>query len=225
MRRTDLLRYRRDLGWTDSPDLPDSLPTGAGSVPDSLEGLAEYLVDCTRCPLSERRKNVVFGEGPSSARLLFVGEGPGAEEDRSGRPFVGQAGRLLDGMISALGLERRQVFIANVVKCRPPRNRDPEPGEMATCSPFLERQIDLIRPEVIVALGRIAARYLTGSDGTMGSLRGRWSQFRGIALMPTYHPAYLLRSPLEKRKVWEDLKMVAEKLGEPSGEPVTSVKK
>lgn len=212
MRRADYLRYRRDLGWTDCPDLPDGLSSGAGSPPDTLEGLAEYLVDCTRCPLSERRKNVVFGEGSPSARLLFVGEGPGAEEDRSGRPFVGQAGRLLDGMIAALGLDRRQVFIANVVKCRPPRNRDPEPGEMATCSPFLERQIELIRPEVIVALGRIAARHLTGSEGTMGSLRGRWGQFRGIALMSTYHPAYLLRSPLEKPKVWADLKMVAEKL-------------
>lgn len=212
MKRAEYLRYRRDLGWTDCPDLPDDLPSGAGSAPDTLEGLAESLVDCTRCPLSERRKNVVFGEGSPSARLLFVGEGPGAEEDRSGRPFVGQAGRLLDGMIFALGLQRRQVFIANVVKCRPPRNRDPEPGEMATCSPFLERQIDLIRPAVIVALGRIAARHLTGSDRTMGSLRGRWGQFRGIALMATYHPAYLLRSPLEKRKVWEDLKMVAEEL-------------
>ncbi len=154
----------------------------------------------------------MFGEGSSRARLLFVGEGPGAEEDRSGRPFVGQAGRLLDGMIAALGLERRQVYIANVVKCRPPRNRDPQPDEMAVCSSFLHRQIDLIRPDVIIALGRIAARHLTGSDKTMGSLRGRWGQFRGIALMSTYHPAYLLRSPLEKRKVWDDLKMVVEKL-------------
>ncbi len=214
MRRTDLLRYRRDLGWTDCPDLPDGLDIspGAGSVPDTLDGLAAFLKDCTRCPLAERRKNVVFGEGSPTARLLFVGEGPGAEEDRSGRPFVGQAGRLLDGMISALGFDRRQVYIANVVKCRPPRNRDPQSEEMAVCSSFLDRQIDLIRPEVIVALGRIAARHLTGSDRSMGSLRGRWGQFRGIALMPTYHPAYLLRSPLEKRKVWDDLKMVAEKL-------------
>jgi DNA polymerase len=214
MRRADLLRYCRDLGWTDSPDLPEGLDgaSGAEGVPDSLEGLAAFLKDCTRCPLSERRKNVVFGEGSSTARLLFVGEGPGAEEDRTGRPFVGQAGRLLDGMIVALGLNRRDVYIANVVKCRPPRNRDPEAGEMAMCSPFLERQIDLIKPAVIIALGRIAARYLTGSDRSMGALRGRWSQYHGISLMPTYHPAYLLRSPLEKRKVWEDLKMVAERL-------------
>ncbi|MEN8162505.1 MAG: uracil-DNA glycosylase [Acidobacteriota bacterium] len=214
MRRTEFLRYRRDLGWTDCPDLPDALDisSGAESVPDTLDGLSIYLKDCTRCPLSERRKNVVFGEGSPTARLLFVGEGPGAEEDRSGRPFVGQAGRLLDGMITALGLDRRQVYIANVVKCRPPRNRDPQSEEMAVCSSFLDRQIDLIRPEVIVALGRIAARHLTGSDRSMGSLRGRWGQFRDIALMPTYHPAYLLRSPLEKRKVWDDLKMVAEKL-------------
>lgn len=212
MRRTDLLRYRRDLGWSDCPDLPDGLLSGAESAPETLEGLADHLKDCTRCPLSERRKNVVFGEGSSTARLLFIGEGPGAEEDRTGRPFVGQAGRLFDGMIAALGLERRQVYIANVVKCRPPRNRDPQPEEMAVCSAFLHRQIDLIRPAVIVALGRIAARHLTGSNGSMGSLRGRWGQFKGIALMPTYHPAYLLRSPLEKRKVWDDLKMVAEKL-------------
>ncbi len=214
MKRADLLRYRRDLGWTDCPDLPADLPPSPESVPDTLEALAEHLVDCDRCPLSERRKKVVFGEGSSSAPILFVGEGPGAEEDRSGRPFVGQAGRLLDGMIKALGFERKQVFIANVVKCRPPGNRDPEPGEMATCSPFLERQIDLIRPAVIVALGRIAARRLTGSDRSMGALRGRWGQFHGIPLMSTYHPAYLLRSPLEKHKVWADLKMVMERLKE-----------
>lgn len=214
MRRTDLLRYRRDLGWTDSPDLPDDLPSKAGVVPQSLEGLENHLKDCSRCPLSERRKNVVFGEGSPTANLLFVGEGPGAEEDRSGRPFVGQAGRLLDGMIAALGLDRRQVYIANVVKCRPPGNRDPQLGEMAECSAFLHQQIDLIRPYVIVALGRISARHLTGSAGTMGSLRGRWAKFRGIALMPTYHPAYLLRSPLEKSKAWADLKKVAEKLKE-----------
>lgn len=214
MRRTELLRYRRDLGWSDCPDLPDGVDasSGAGSAPDTLDGLAAYLTDCARCPLAERRKNIVFGEGSPSARLLFVGEGPGAEEDRSGRPFVGQAGRLLDGMITALGLDRHQVYIANVVKCRPPGNRDPQSEEMAVCSSFLDRQIELIRPEVIVALGRIAARHLTGTDRTMGSLRGRWGQFKGIALMSTYHPAYLLRSPLEKRKVWEDLKLVAEKL-------------
>ena len=212
MRRADLLRYRRELGWVDYPDLPDGLPSRAESVPDTLTGLAAHLKECTQCPLSERRKNVVFGEGSPSASLLFVGEGPGAEEDRSGRPFVGQAGRLLDGMIAALGFERRQVYIANVVKCRPPRNRDPETEEMAVCSSFLHRQIELIQPTVIVALGRIAARHLTGSDRSMGALRGRWGQFRGIALMSTYHPAYLLRSPLEKGKAWKDLKMVAEKL-------------
>lgn len=212
MRRTDLLRYQRDLGWIDPPDLPRDGGSRPSALPGSLEALQTFLKDCDRCPLSERRKRVVFGEGAADARLLFVGEGPGAEEDRSGRPFVGQAGRLLDAMITAVGLERRQVFIANVVKCRPPRNRDPKPEEMAECSVFLHRQIDLIQPEVIVALGRVAARHLTGSDRSMGALRGRWGQFCGIPLMSTYHPAYLLRSPLEKRKAWEDLKMVAEKL-------------
>lgn len=213
MSRAELLRYRRDLGWTDHPDLPDGLQPSARNTPETLEGLATFLKDCSRCPLSERRKNVVFGEGSQSARLLFVGEGPGAEEDRSGRPFVGQAGRLLDGMIGAIGLERRQVYIANVVKCRPPGNRDPAPEEMAECCSFLHQQIELIQPDVIVALGRIASRHLTGSNGSMGSMRGRWGQYCGIALMPTYHPAYLLRSPLEKGKAWNDLKMVAEKLG------------
>lgn len=214
MRRTDLLRYRRDLGWSDCPNLPDDLgvSSGAESVPDTLDGLAAFLKDCDRCPLAERRKNIVFGEGSPSARLLFVGEGPGAEEDRSGRPFVGQAGRLLDGMITALGFDRHQIYIANIVKCRPPGNRDPKPEEMAECSPFLDRQVELIRPEVIVALGRVAARYMTGTDKTMGALRGRWGRFKGTDLMSTYHPAYLLRSPQEKRKVWEDLKMVLEKL-------------
>jgi len=176
--------------------------------------LADHLSGCTRCPLSKARRNVVFGEGSPTARVMFVGEGPGADEDRSGRPFVGQAGRLLDAMITALGFERREVYIANIVKCRPPRNRDPKPEEMAVCAPFLERQIALIRPEVIVPLGRIAARYLTGADTSMGALRGRWARFRGIPILPTYHPAYLLRSPLEKRKAWEDLKIVAAKLRE-----------
>jgi len=216
MRRTDLLRYRRDLGWTDPPEIPEDevSPSGSGDPAENLESLSRSLSDCTRCPLSEKRKNVVFGEGSAEARVMFVGEGPGAEEDRTGRPFVGQAGKLLDGMIAALGLKRSEVYIANVVKCRPPRNRDPKPEEMAVCSEFLHRQIDLIRPEVIVPLGRIAARHLTGSDRSMGALRGRWGRFRGIPLLPTYHPAYLLRSPLEKRKTWSDLKAVRAKLSE-----------
>jgi DNA polymerase len=143
---------------------------------------------------------------------MFVGEGPGAEEDRTGRPFVGQAGQLLDRMILAMGFDRGQVYIANVVKCRPPGNRDPKDEEIAACSGFLDRQIELVAPEVIVALGRFAACRLTGTDKAMGALRGRWSRYRGVPLLPTYHPAYLLRNPADKRKVWDDLKLVLAKL-------------
>ncbi len=219
MRPRDLTRYCRDLGWRDPPDLPQSvpqsistraLPTVAGC--GNLEELAGLIAHCTECRLSDNRRNVVPGEGDPSARVLFIGEGPGAEEDRTGRPFVGQAGQLLEGMIFALGFERDRVFIGNVVKCRPPGNRDPEDTEMAACSPFLERQIELIAPRVVVALGRIAARRLTGTDKSMGALRGRWTTYRGIPLMATYHPAYLLRTPEAKREVWTDLKAVRKRL-------------
>ena len=145
---------------------------------------------------------------------MFVGEAPGAEEDRTGKPFVGQAGKLLDGMIFALGFDRSEVFIANVVKCRPPKNRDPADDEMTECAELLERQIELIRPRVIVALGRVSARRLTGSAKSMGALRGRWTSLGGIPLLATYHPAYLLRSPIDKRAVWEDLKAVRQRLAE-----------
>lgn len=215
MRRTELLRYQRDLGWSDPPDLPDCTPApngAANGVAGSLEELARQVDGCTACDLCKTRKKIVFGEGHPRARVLFIGEGPGAEEDKTGRPFVGQAGRLLDGMISALGLERRQVYIANVVKCRPPRNRDPVPEEMAACAAYLDQQIELIRPQVIVALGRVSSRRLTGADKTMGALRGRWSHYRGVPLLPTFHPAYLLRQPAEKRRVWADLKKVLEHL-------------
>ena len=143
---------------------------------------------------------------------MFIGEGPGADEDRTGRPFVGQAGKLLDEMIFALGFDRRQVYIGNVVKCRPPGNRDPREDEMAACSEFLDRQIELIGPRVIVALGRVAARRLTGTDKPMGALRGRWTSYLGIPLMPMFHPAYLLRNELAKRAAWDDLKSVRQRL-------------
>jgi DNA polymerase len=147
---------------------------------------------------------------------MFIGEGPGAEEDRTGRPFVGQAGKLLDEMIFALGFDRPQVYIGNVVKCRPPANRDPHEDEMAACSEFLDRQIDLIGPRVVVALGRVAARRLTGTDKPMGALRGRWTSYRGIPLLPIFHPAYLLRNELAKRSAWDDLKMVRARLAQQS---------
>jgi len=216
MRRTELLRYARELGWSDPPSLPviTGVRLDEQATPATLEQLSEVANSCDRCDLAKRRKKVVFGEGSPGARVMFIGEGPGAEEDRTGRPFVGQAGRLLDGMIFALGFDRSQVYIANVVKCRPPGNRDPQPEEMAACARFLDRQIELVQPVVIVALGRIAARRLTGADKPLAALRGRWTAYKGIPLIATYHPAYLLRNSSDKPKVWQDLKKVAEKLGE-----------
>ena len=161
----------------------------------------------------------MFGEGDPRARVMFVGEGPGAEEDRTGRPFVGQAGALLDAMIFALGFERRQVYIANVVKCRPPGNRDPQDDEVAACAPYLDRQIAFIRPQIIVALGKPAARRLTGSAAPISALRGRWASYLGIPVLPTFHPAYLLRTPLAKREVWQDLKAVRARLAEAPPSP------
>jgi DNA polymerase len=214
MRARDLARYCREIGWQDAPLLEVAAPPPSEPLPESgdLDSLAREATSCTRCRLSEQRRNVVVGEGNPHARVMFVGEGPGAEEDRTGRPFVGQAGLLLDAMIFALGLERRQVYIANVVKCRPPGNRDPQDDEVAACAPFLDRQIALIRPQVIVALGKPAARRLTGSAAPIGALCGRWSSYLGVPVLPTFHPAYLLRTPLAKREVWQDLKVVRARL-------------
>lgn len=213
MRVRDLARYSQDLGWRDPLELPAAAiaPASATECRD-LATLARLLDGCTRCALSAGRRTVVVGEGSTEARVMFIGEGPGADEDRTGRPFVGQAGQLLDGMIFALGFERGEVYIANVVKCRPPGNRDPEEAEMAACAPFLDRQVELIRPQVIVALGRVAACRLTGTSKPIGALRGRWSSYRGIPLLPTFHPAYLLRSPKEKARTWQDLKAVRTRL-------------
>lgn len=221
MRARDLLLYSRELGWSDPPELADNepeAPSGAqGAHPEAcndLHALQVFLEGCTRCRLAEKRSTIVFGEGHPDAEVMFIGEGPGADEDRTGRPFVGQAGQLLDGMIRALGLDRRDVYIANVVKCRPPGNRDPQDDEMGACAPFLERQVELIRPQVIVALGRIAAQRLTGTSKPVGALRGSWTSYRGTPLLATYHPAYLLRQPLEKRRAWDDLKLVRARLAE-----------
>lgn len=219
-RRRDLVRWVGDLGWREPPAFaaaPMEAASSSSSVsgPSDCAGLAElaaFLDGCTRCALAEKRQHIVFGEGDSHAAVMFVGEAPGKEEDRTGRPFVGQAGKLLDGMIFALGFERSEVYIANVVKCRPPGNRDPKEPEKAACAPFLDRQIELIRPSVLVALGKPAAQRLTGSTKAIGALRGHWLSYRGIPLLATYHPAYLLRNPNGKRTVWEDLKRVAERL-------------
>jgi DNA polymerase len=179
----------------------------------ALAALREEIGECTRCPLHAGRTKIVFGEGDPRARLVFVGEGPGRDEDLSGRPFVGAAGQLLDKIIAAIGLGRDDVYICNVVKCRPPGNRDPAPEEAATCGPFMRRQLAIIRPEVVVALGKPAARFLLGTEAPIGQLRGRFHDFDGVKLMPTYHPAYLLRNSAGKRPVWEDMKQVRDLLG------------
>ena len=186
----------------------NSGPAGSPSL-SPLEKVAAAVADCRRCPLHETRSHTVFGEGDPAADLMFVGEGPGADEDRIGRPFVGKAGHLLDDIIEkGMGLRREQVFIANVVKCRPPGNRNPEPVEIAACTPYLHAQIDLIRPKVIVALGKFAAQTLLESKSSISSLRGRFFDYRGIRLMPTFHPSYLLRQPGDKRLAWKDIQQV-----------------
>jgi len=205
---------RPSLGIGAAPD--DAFPDPPPADPAArLADLRAEIGDCTRCKLHGGRTKLVFGVGDPRARLMFVGEGPGAEEDARGEPFVGRAGRKLDQMIASIGLRREDVYIANVVKCRPPNNRDPEPDEIATCSPFLVRQIEAIRPRVIVTLGAPAARTLLGTKTGITRLRGTWQSFRGIPVMPTYHPAYLLRAyTLEnRRKVYEDLLAARERLG------------
>lgn len=179
-----------------------------------LGELVTVLGDCRRCRLAAGRTHIVFGVGNEQAALMFVGEGPGRDEDLQGEPFVGRAGQLLTEIIvKGMKLRREDVYIANVVKCRPPQNRNPEPDEIASCMPFLMRQIDIVRPRVIVALGKFAAHTLLETTTPITRLRGQWHEFRGIKLMPTLHPAYLLRNPADKRLVWEDIKMVMTELG------------
>lgn len=178
-----------------------------------LNLIREDIGDCTRCALHTGRNKIVFADGNPAARLLFVGEGPGADEDAQGLPFVGKAGQLLNNMITAMGLKREEVYIANVVKCRPPANRTPEPEEGATCSPFLFQQIDVIRPQVLVALGATAATYLLGTRQPLAGLRGRVHAVRGTQLIVTYHPAYLLRDPRQKKEAWADLQIAMKELG------------
>ncbi len=181
----------------------------------ALQVIREDIGDCTRCRLSQGRKNIVFGAGNENADIMFVGEGPGADEDEQGLPFVGRAGQLLNNMISAMGIKREDVYIANVVKCRPPGNRTPERDECDTCSPFLLRQIQVIQPKIIVALGAVAAKNLLGMNDSMANLRCRLYDFKGTKLAVTYHPAYLLRDPRQKSEAWKDLKMVMEYLNMP----------
>lgn len=184
------------------------LPLNQQPSGESLESIRTDLGDCRRCKLCSGRTHIVFGSGTSQTRLVFVGEGPGADEDAQGLPFVGAAGQLLTKIIEAIQLTRDQVYICNVVKCRPPSNRTPEEDEVAACSPFLFRQIESIRPQVICCLGAVATQTVLGTKMTVGKLRGRFHDYRGIQVMPTWHPAYLLRNPAAKRDVWDDVKKV-----------------
>ena len=196
---------------------PVKTPVAAASPDDppevKLEKMRLFSLNCRRCPLAATRTNVVYGEGDPHARLMFIGEGPGADEDRLGRPFVGRAGQLLDKMIAAMRFKREEVYIANVVKCRPPGNRVPTPEEAARCIGYLERQIRFIRPEVIVLLGATAATFLLNRHEGITKLRGIWQEYDGIPVMPTFHPAFLLRQESAKREAWHDLQQVMAKLG------------
>lgn len=229
-----LTELRRHLAWQEDEGIAEILvtrgrdvprretPVATPSPPDAqvvsaaprraLDEIRRELGDCKRCGLCERRKNIVFGTGNPRAQLVFVGEGPGAEEDLRGLPFVGPAGQLLTKMIEAMGLTRDDVYICNVVKCRPPENRDPEPPEISACEPFLKSQLASIAPKVVVALGRVAAQALLADTTPITRMRGTWRVYEGVALMPTFHPAYLLRNPNEKRVAWEDLQKVMAKL-------------
>lgn len=195
----------------------DRVPKPAQALPGIHEGNLETLRadigDCTRCRLHQGRTHLVFGVGNPKARLMFVGEGPGADEDLKGEPFVGRAGQLLTKMIEAMSLRRSDVYIANVVKCRPPNNRNPEPDEIATCIPFLQKQIEIINPEILVCLGKFAAQTLLQTETPISKLRGEFQNYGKTKLMPTYHPAFLLRNPNMKKAVWEDLKVVMKELG------------
>jgi DNA polymerase len=184
------------------------------SEPPALEAVREELGDCRRCPLGSLRHRLVFGEGNPRAELVFVGEAPGADEDAQGRPFVGRAGQLLTKIIVAMGLKREEVYICNILKCRPPGNRNPQPDEIAACEPFLIRQIEAIRPRVLCALGSFSAHTLLKSEAPISTLRGHFHRYQGIPLMPTYHPAYLLRNPGAKKQVWEDVQAIMKLLRE-----------
>jgi uracil-DNA glycosylase len=185
----------------------------AAQRPAALAAVRDLIGECQRCQLAQGRNKIVFADGDANAQIMFVGEGPGADEDAQGLPFVGRAGQLLNNMIAAMGLKREQVYIANIVKCRPPQNRKPEPDEANTCLPFLERQIEIVRPRVLVALGATAATYLLGMRGSIASMRGRIHDYRGIQTVVTYHPAFLLRDPTQKKEAWKDLQMAMSALG------------
>jgi len=183
-----------------------AVPPATSSSAEELERFRQEICDCTRCELGQTRQQFVFGTGDSEAGIMFIGEAPGADEDRQGEPFVGAAGQLLTKIIEAMGMRREEVFICNVLKCRPPNNRDPQPGEVAECEPYLKRQIEIVRPKIICALGRIASQTLLKSTESMGRMRGRLHDYDGIPVLCTYHPAALLHNANWKRPTWEDMK-------------------
>jgi len=185
-----------------------SVSSVSSDVIETLEGIRKDLGDCQRCKLHRMRKTLVFGEGNPKSKLMFVGEGPGYDEDVQGRPFVGKAGQLLTKIIQSIGLQREDVYIANIIKCRPPQNRNPEPDEIEACHPFVVRQIQAIRPKIICALGTFAAQTLLKTSVKITALRGKQFDMGGIKVIPTYHPAYLLRNPEKKRETWEDMKQI-----------------
>jgi len=195
---------RVDVQWPESPVAP---------VPLTLHEVREELGECTRCKLHPHRTQIVFGVGDPKARLVFVGEAPGADEDAQGEPFVGRAGQLLTKIIQAMGMQREDVYICNIIKCRPPGNRTPESGEILACSPFLRKQLQAIRPQFICALGGPATQTLLQTKEPISRLRGKFYDFQGIPLLPTYHPAFLLRNPHEKKTVWEDMKLLLREMG------------
>ncbi|HPO22168.1 MAG TPA: uracil-DNA glycosylase [Smithellaceae bacterium] len=180
---------------------------------EAFHALSLEAANCRQCPLAQTRKNVVFGAGSLSAQVVFVGEAPGADEDEQGLPFVGKAGQLLTNIITAMGLTRKEVYICNILKCRPPGNRTPLPEEIRLCEPFLKRQLSLIAPQIICALGSVAAKALLRTETPISALRGRFQLYEGIKLMPTYHPAYLLRNPSAKKQVWEDVQLIMKEIG------------
>ena len=208
----DLRRVLRQAVETEKSFGVEAVPRGPDKA-SALMALKEKFKDCQRCGLSKTRTQVVFGAGDPAARLLFVGEAPGYDEDMQGEPFVGAAGQLLTKIIIAMRLSREQVYIANCLKCRPPQNRNPLPDEIASCQPILMSQIEIIKPEIICALGKFSAQTLLATDVPISRLRGRFHDFHGIKLMPTFHPAYLLRNPEDKKLVWADAQMIMKELG------------
>jgi uracil-DNA glycosylase len=197
-------------------DPPEQLSSSGNTIEENtraLKTLQARLGKCTRCKLHEARHNIVFGEGSSKPDLVFVGEGPGRDEDMQGKPFVGRAGVLLNKILAAVGLKREDVYICNIVKCRPPNNRNPEPDEIAICSPFLKAQLDILRPKLICTLGNVATAFIIGKKAPMSVVRGRFYDYRGICVRPTYHPAAILRNPAYRRPVWNDVKDIMKYIG------------